>query len=344
MKRFLSVYMDLNNECNLRCKMCYFSREMGREPSVVMSLQLFKKIAKEVFPRSLSVNLSCAAEPLLVPNFSEYLEVAKEYSIPETLIVTNGVLLNEEIIVALVKLGLSRIDISIDAATKETYEGIRKGSDFNKLLENITLLQETKKKYGKKKPFLHVDYTLMRSTIQEFPYFLRLMKKIGADHIRANHLIPFKNLDIMEESLVYCKEETNGVLNESRAIIEKFGLVAEIPPNFNLMKKGNKQQVFNKPNCKHPFESMYIMSDGRVIPCVWFSLKEWYAGSFKSENFHEIWNGEVYERLRRQFQDQEYTRYCNNCPVYGSEPIVNYVFTERERKDILNIFSNGICE
>ena len=45
----------------------------------------------------------------------------------------------------LLELGIDTIFISIDAATKETYEVIRVGSDFNRVVNNIKHFLEMKK-------------------------------------------------------------------------------------------------------------------------------------------------------------------------------------------------------
>jgi len=324
--------------------MCYFQLDLKKEPPVIMGLGLFGKIASQIFPKALSVNLSCAAEPFLVPNYPDYLKRTKKYAVPETTIVTNATLLNEKIIASLMNANITRLNVSIDGATKKTYEEIRKGSNFEKVLRNVTLLQEMKKKAGSKTPYLCFDYALMRSTINEFPQFLCLAKALEADSIRASHLIPFKSLDIMDESLVNCPDKANKILDEARNVAKKLKLKIEVPPNFNLKDfndKGRKKREssFNKPDCRVPFESMYIASDGRVIPCVWFSIKDWCAGNFRNESFEKIWEGSVYKKLRKGFNHSVYTKYCKNCPVYGSDNIENYVFKERIREDIVNIAS-----
>ncbi|MFC1577129.1 radical SAM protein [Candidatus Omnitrophota bacterium] len=342
MKRFLRVFMDLNNKCNLRCRMCYFSLDLKCEPPVTMGLELFRKIAGEVFPRSLSVNLSCAAEPLIIPDYGEYLKVAEEHSVPETTIVTNALLLDEKMIRSIINSNISVMDISIDGAKKETYERIRKGSSFEKVLNNVRSLQKIKKIRKSKNPRLYLDYALMRSNIDEFPDFLRLAKELGADRVRANHLIPFERLDIMDESLIHCKEKTNRVLDEARKEAKELGLDIAIPKNFNLSKAKKKAPAFNRPQCRVPFESMFIISDGRVTPCAWFSLKEWCAGGFNKQGFGEIWNGDVYAGLRERFDRKEFTRFCQNCPVYGADDIENYVFKNRLREDVINISTERI--
>ena len=340
-ERFLRVYMDVNNKCNLRCRMCYFHLDLTKEQNVVMGRPLFDKIAAQIFPKAASLNLSCSAEPLLVPGFPAYVKTAKSFGVPYVLIVTNAMLLTEKISSELMESGLDQIDVSIDAATKATYESIRKGGDFERVIGNVRKLQALKKRAGRDNPSLFLDYTLMKSTIRELPDFLRIAADLGADSVRANFMIPFKRLDIMDESLSKCPAETNEILDKARAAALELGLNAAIPQNIeNAEQSGNT--VVNKPSCRVPFESLYVISDGRVLPCTWFSMKEWQAGDMKSGSFDDIWSGPVYTELRKRFEEGSYTPYCLNCPVYGNEARGGYVFTERSRDDVLNICPQGV--
>jgi radical SAM protein with 4Fe4S-binding SPASM domain len=331
--------MDMNNKCNLRCRMCYFSLDLRNEPYSVMNQKLFEKIASDVFPRTVQVNLSCAAEPFLLKEFPDYLTIAKKYPVPTTVVVTNAYLMDERISKSLIDFELTYVDVSIDGATKSTYESIRKGSDFDRVIGNVKALQEMKRSYGAKSPMLYLDYALMRSTIDEFPDFIRLAKSLGADHVRANHLIPFKKLGVMKESLINFRKEANESFAGARSVARELGVNVTMPPDFELSKEPNAEAIFNKPGCRVPFESIFIVSDGRAIPCTWFPLKKMCAGDFKNQTFDEIWNGKIYTDLRRRFDGKEFTEYCLNCPVYGDEAVNSYVFRERPREDVVDISS-----
>ncbi len=62
-QRFLEVFMDQNNLCNLRCTMCAFSdprvAQLGKHQ---MPLWLFEKIAREVFQHASYLTLSCLTD------------------------------------------------------------------------------------------------------------------------------------------------------------------------------------------------------------------------------------------------------------------------------------------
>src|SRR3954452_9773626 len=142
--RHLVIRMDTVNLCNLRCKMCYYSFDHKRKKEQ-MDLALFRKIATEVFPKTRFLYLSCATEPLMNKEFSDYLHVTGEYKIPFTSFCTNGQLITEKIVDASIRSGISEIIFSIDGATAETYEAIRRGGKWDRLVKNLALVAMMKK-------------------------------------------------------------------------------------------------------------------------------------------------------------------------------------------------------
>jgi radical SAM protein with 4Fe4S-binding SPASM domain len=100
--------------------------------------ELFKKIFHEFIPYSIKLNWR--GEPLINKGLPYMVKYAKDKGVHEVSFNTNGLLLNRENIYQLANAGLDWIIISVDGATKSTYEQIRRGGDFEKLVKNITLL------------------------------------------------------------------------------------------------------------------------------------------------------------------------------------------------------------
>ena len=100
--------------------------------------EIFKKILDEFVPYSLKLNWR--GEPMINKGLPYMIQYAKRKGVHEVSFNTNGLLLNKENITQLVNAGLDWIIISVDGATKTTYEKIRVGGDFEKLVKNIILL------------------------------------------------------------------------------------------------------------------------------------------------------------------------------------------------------------
>ena len=89
-KRHLSIRIDPSLNCNLFCRMCYFSSmEQRKKMKGIIPEIDFASIAKVLFPKALQVYVGCGAEPTTHRNFMELVQLAKKYNV--TPIATNDV-------------------------------------------------------------------------------------------------------------------------------------------------------------------------------------------------------------------------------------------------------------
>lgn len=315
--RFLTVRIDIINKCNLRCKMCYFSMEkLKQQPRIEMPVELFEKIAAQVFPVAKQVLISAGAEPLYAPKFPQMLEIAARYALPHLSFFTNGTLLNEQNIETIIRSGVNVIILSFDGATPETYQAIRRGARFEQVVSNIRTLQTMKAKLGSSTPALHFGVVLMKSNIHELPDLLRLAKELGIAHVTASHLVPYAELNTKEESLTLHQDLANTYLDQARQVAREIGLSFDVPPNFTK----NTEASFSEENqpvpptrCHWPWDEILIRPDGSVNPCCY-----WYEnlsmGNFHTRSFKQIWHGKAYKQLRRELENGTLREMCQKCP------------------------------
>jgi radical SAM protein with 4Fe4S-binding SPASM domain len=98
------------------------------------------------------------------------IKYAKDKGVLETLINTNGVALTPELSQKLIDAGLDYIIFSVDAFTKETYEKIRIGADFTKVMANIN--EFIKLRTGKK-PIIRMQMVKMDINKHEIEDFIK---------------------------------------------------------------------------------------------------------------------------------------------------------------------------
>ncbi len=320
--RFLTVRMDMINKCNLHCKMCYFSlNEVKRKPRIEMSLQLFRKIAKDVFPVASQLIISAGAEPLCSEQFPDMLAIAAQYNIPHVAFFTNGTLFNHDNISKIIDTRVNVIIISFDGATPRTYEAIRRGAKFDQVVENIRLLQEIKAKKGLSTPAIHFGVVLMNTNIKELPDLLVFAKELGIAHVTASHIVPYYELGTREESLSLHQERTNIYLNKARQTAQEIGLSFDAPPNFS----GDQNNSSTPPTdslCQWPWREILIRPDGNVHPCCyWYEDRS--MGNFNSQRFKKIWYGREYTKLRQELTTHSLREMCRKCPEMN-----NRMYTE----------------
>ena len=187
MPRPLNVILDLTARCNLKCVMCYFAntdrlffppfdRELSSDGN--MPVEVFEKIAADLFPKAWRVALGCAAEPMIHPKFKELVAIAGRYGIPDLWFPTNLLALTDATAESLIQAGVNTVAASIDGMTKETYEKIRVPAKWDRLLACLETLRRVRTAKRSRTPRLRIIFTWMRSNRQD----LQLLPEFAADH------------------------------------------------------------------------------------------------------------------------------------------------------------------
>ena len=323
-ERFLTVRMDINNRCNLRCKMCYFSlNEVRNKPKVEMSISLFRKIAKDIFPMTSQLVISAGAEPLCSQHFPQMLNIAGRYEIPHTAFFTNGMLLHEKQRRAVINAGVQVVTVSFDGATPQTYESIRRGARFDRVVQNIQALQDLKARLDSPTPAIHFGIVLMKSNIHELPDLLRLAKQLGVAHVTASHLVPYSELDMTNETLHHHHELANSYLTQARQCAQELALSFDAPPNFPEPSEQTEKfsasadqtsvNAVERLECYWPYRELLIRPDGNVHPCCYW-YEDTSMGNFMTQSFQEIWEGSTYQQLRNELSSHAFRPTCETCP------------------------------
>lgn len=165
--------LGINSDCNLKCKMCgrYYDDSYNNKHEN-MTLDMVKKIADEIRRLEIpSVLIGFESECLLHPQIKEIIKIIKEAKPIDFLLITNGLLLTEEMATYLIELEIDRLQISIDAARPETYKVIR-GGNLEILERNINTFLRLREEAGKKTPILRLSFCKQQENINEVDEFI----------------------------------------------------------------------------------------------------------------------------------------------------------------------------
>jgi MoaA/NifB/PqqE/SkfB family radical SAM enzyme len=80
---------------------------------------------------------------------------------------------------------LDVLNVSIDGATKKTYESLRRGGSYEKIIENLEITRELKIKYGFE--FI-LHFVVQKENYLEMPDIVVLAEKYGADRVWLNKI------------------------------------------------------------------------------------------------------------------------------------------------------------
>ena len=137
--------------CNLRCPFCFQTdKSFTKKPFMgVIDFEFFKKIIDQADELETgAVTIASRGEPTMHKKFIEMLEyINQKENIFEIKTNTNGTYLNEKMCHAIFKNNVTQIVISSDHYIKEHYERLRLGSNFEKVVKNVDMLFNIRKKY-----------------------------------------------------------------------------------------------------------------------------------------------------------------------------------------------------
>ena len=157
--RFLLVI--LSNLCNLKCIMC------NQEKKIIKHLNknvLYKYILKNLV--YFEKIIWQGGETLILPYIKDILMETTKYPKLNQTIITNFQSVSDEILDLIIKNNINLI-ISIDGATKKTYEKIRKGASFETLIKNINRYNFLKKDNPNLNSFLQINFVVLKENYKE---------------------------------------------------------------------------------------------------------------------------------------------------------------------------------
>ena len=88
----------------------------------------------------------------------KFITYAKSAGILDIYMSTNGSLLTKKISKEIINSGLTRLQISLDAATKEIFDIIRVGGNFDKVISNVNRFMKIREELKSELPTVRVNF------------------------------------------------------------------------------------------------------------------------------------------------------------------------------------------
>ena len=310
------LQVEVTTFCNMNCLSCG-RRHIVDKPQH-MDFKELKKIYDEIRPKN--INLSGLGEPLLNPDIFRMIRYCKEggsiVNFPTNLNVSS------RCIEKLVESGPQQIKVSIDSATSGTYRVVRKANTFEKVKNNIRLINTLKQERHLLHPAIRLNFALQKANINELPQVLSFASELGVDTVYVQDLNYFSIEDKKDELCNIDRNALRATLVQCAEIAQQHGIKTNIDNwerHFDLYyNKMLPQKEFqsNSINCLFPWVSAFIDVHGNVKPCpVFVWEKDSYSlGNCLEKPFRQIWNGPQYRALRNAFKQRrrEYA-ICERC-------------------------------
>lgn len=247
-----NVSLEMTARCNLECTHCrrfHFQEEYSAVRGVFGAEAVNDVVGSSgymdpsIFARCLelvrdtdSVELAGYGEPMMNPHYFDYAHQLKRRG-HHVNTITNGTLLNDTNVEALVDNRLDLISVSIDGLHAETLEVVR-GVDRDELFAGLERLRKAKEARGLgpgDAPRLCVAFAMARFNIREMPELVhRMIHEFGMWSFFAQNLEVVSSPDVLGPHLLHTdpgvREEALRHVEEAKRLCAEAGIACDIHP------------------------------------------------------------------------------------------------------------------
>jgi MoaA/NifB/PqqE/SkfB family radical SAM enzyme len=182
-----ALQVEVTSACNLRCAMCLVRyRPPVNKLAGAMPFATLRRLVDDV-PGLRRLTLQGLGEPLLAPDLLDMIGYAKSRGV-RVGFNSNATLLSRARADELVAAGLDWLHVSLDGADAGTFESIREGASFDRVVANLAGLVEAKRAAGSATPWLRVVFVAMRRNVAQLPDLVALLARIGVNDLRVQNL------------------------------------------------------------------------------------------------------------------------------------------------------------
>ena len=202
------IRLAIDDSCNLRCPSCRKGLIFHKEGSAYnLGIRLADKINDWLhsYEHPIQVHIGSDGDPFASHVYRHFMEQTPERDNIKYSILTNGLMFKDfHDRVPHVINGLKKLAVSIDGATQGTYEKLRLGGKWDKLIENIESMSASKATHG-----FGFDWHMVvqNHNWKEMPDMLRLARKHNADKVYFNRIQDWNTgLDFSQQMIQNNKE------------------------------------------------------------------------------------------------------------------------------------------
>ena len=309
---YLPIKLDIENvsRCNFRCTMCQVSEWPEQRRAGDMAYEDFQHLIDEQYGL-IEIKLQGMGEPTLGgDDYFRMISYARAQHIWVRTVTNASRLHLRDTYKKLIDAGPNEVQISIDGATKETFEGIRRGSKFEVVIANCRLINDYCREIGVKVTKMWT--VVQRDNVHELAALVDLAHELGF------------------QSMVFSLDLTDwgqdGWRAANRAVTVDHMLTGELVERLTKQSRElgvtlawwniTTKYATDRPEnlCPWPFERSYVSSDMRVVPCCQIANPD-VTELGQASDFTATWNGEAYQAFRQAHLDGAIPDVCLNCYV-----------------------------
>lgn len=306
-----TIRWEITSKCNLSCEHCIVGKIHREDISLVKA----KEIVDFLVQKGVKEISFTTKEPFMFEGFIDLLEYCTINNLYFS-IITNGTLLNEEIINKLYSLNLKYICISLDGWIEEDNDRIRGKGTFEKIEQTLSIFKYYNNVNLKYIP-VYIQTLITKNNINNIDKLVEFYNKYPDFILSLGLIIEYGNAKKKKELIIdNLNEFKESLINEIKKVKGKVyfkdsGYYETIFDNF-IFGLNSKPHF---PHCSIDNDYFTILSDGRLCKCMLLlekninpKFKVIYS-DIKSPNNKDTTD---YNLIKNEYKNNSI---CNNCTI-----------------------------
>ena len=199
--------LAFDESCNLRCPSCRTGLIFHKEGKEFARRKLLADKVNtwlHTYQHPIQVHIGSDGDPFASHVYRHFMEQTPVRDNIKYSILTNGLMFKEfHLKVPHVINNLTKLGISIDGASKETYEKLRLGGRWDKIIEGLECMAEQKQKHGFR--FI-LHFVVQKDNYHEMEDIIHLGKQYGADRVWLNKMEDWNVFDNFDQMNIFSPE------------------------------------------------------------------------------------------------------------------------------------------
>ncbi len=311
------IQFDITNRCNMSCTHCR-NGDLQEKDIRELALDECKRVFDEA--RMLGcqwVNI-CGGEPLLHKDVYSIIKYTSRYA--NTILLTNGYLIDNEVANKLRQANTTLVQISLDSSVPGKHDEMRnrKGA-YDHVFRAVEAL-------NKEEVEVCFMVTLSRQNKDEFSSILELANNAGVSFVNFRRLIPQGRGCDHYNDMSLSKDEIRTFLDDVKNLETKYSIGICLFPFYTLKDENELKAYMEEPSkfadggCSAAIGGLAVDSYGDLLLCPHIPKK---LGNIREDSLEEVWSKNATINLlrdRRNLKGQcgvcKFSNICGGCRAY----------------------------
>lgn len=304
--------IEVTTACNLKCVIC--EHTYWTENPRHMTFDQFKHVVEQ-FPHLRWIGVTGIGSGFLNPDYMRMLRFLKESKKCFVEFFDHFYSIDQDRARELIDIGINKIWVSLESASRESYERIRVGSNFDRVIGNIRAMMRIKKEMRSPIPEIWFHFIINRHNVEEMEDYVDLVARLAVEEgglsaplIYWTSLLPFDEVEDL-----HCRPSAERMAR-IEAMCRDRGIFSVFNENIACDKPMSSCTKWNEP---------FVLVSGHIQPCC--ALNEANDRPYQEEHaftnvlesdFQVWWRSRAKHQFVANLRAGILNPVCRNCHIF----------------------------